>query len=502
MQAAQRLGRAVRDARVLAAMAGLACGAGQAPLQVWPLALLALAIAVWLWRQTTTPRAAAFVGWCFGFGAFLSATFWIAEPFLVDPARHGWMIPFALFGMAGGLALFWSAAFYCAKRLAVFGQGLLALTVMWSLAELMRGFVFTGFPWALPAYIWLDTPVAQLAAYIGPYGLSAVTFGLAALSVQAYVLRSWQGVILPILALVAVFGIGALRFAQPLPQDTDHSLRIVQPNAAQHLKWDPAFIPIFFDRALELSDPKDADLIIWPETSVAAPLYAAGAYLDQIADRTATVPVVVGVQRVSGHRGYNSAAVIDANGVVTQIYDKRHLVPFGEYMPLPRIMNALGLRSFTAQEGFGFSAGDTEVLFDFGPLGKALPLICYEAIFPRDTHSIARPDWLLQITNDAWFGTLSGPQQSLAQARFRAIETGLPMVRAANTGISAVTDARGEVQAFLPLGQAGSLVARLPRALAPTPYVRSGERGVLAFLSLLALCAGLLPLWGKIRKTI
>lgn len=498
MQTAQRLMRAVRDPRALAAIVGLACGAGQAPLQAWPIALIGMTIGAFLWVQTITPRAAATVGWWLGFGAFLSSTFWIAEPFLVNPMRHGWMIPFALFGMAGGLALFWAAAFYLAKR---FGAGLLALTVLWSLAEVLRGFIFTGFPWALPAYIWLDTPVAQLAAYVGPYGLSALTFGLVALCVRACLSQTWRGVVWPVLALAAMFGLGLLRLTQPLPGNTDHMLRIVQPNAAQHLKWDPAFVPMFFDRALELSDPEGADLIIWPETSIAAPLYAAGPYLDQVAARTGTVPVVVGVQRVNGYRGYNSAAVIDANGAVAQIYDKRHLVPFGEYMPLPKLMSALGLRTFTAQEGFGFSAGDTEMLFDFGPLGKALPLICYEAIFPRDTRSAIRPDWLLQITNDAWFGTLTGPQQSLAQARFRAIETGLPMVRAANTGISAITDARGDIQVAIPLGQAGGVTAALPHALPPTLYARIGERGVLGFLSLLALCAWLLPLGRRFRKT-
>ena len=281
-----------------------------------------------------------------------------------------------------------------------------------------------------------------------------------------------------------------------------HSLRIVQPNAAQHLKWDPAYIPLFFERALDLSAPEGADLVIWPETSVPAPLYAAETYLDLVAERSGAAKAVVGLQRVEGRQGYNSAAVVGANGDVEAIYDKRHLVPFGEYMPLPKLMRAIGLRTFTAQAGFGFSAGEDEMLFDFGPMGKALPLICYEAIFPRDARSFERPDWLLQITNDAWFGTITGPQQSLAQARFRAIETGLPMVRAANTGISAITDARGRIQAFIPLGQAGAVTARLPAALSPTLYARHGERIVFGFLSLLALSAWVLPLGRRFRKTV
>lgn len=490
---------AVRAPRLLAVCAGLMCGFGQAPLQAWPIALIGMVIGTVLWGLAETPRRAAMVGWCLGFGGFLSSIFWIAEPFLIEPLRHGWMIPFALFGMAGGLALFWAAAFYVAKRI---GAGFLGLSVFWALAELARGYAFTGFPWALPAYIWLDTPVAQLASYVGPYGLSALTFCIAALCGRAFVMKTLRAALWPAFGLAALFGVGLLRLAQPLPDDTAHSLRLVQPNAAQHLKWDPAFIPIFFQRALDLSDPQGADLVIWPETSVAAPLYAAESYLEQIAARTGAVPVVVGLQRVSGTQGYNSAAVIGAGGTVDAIYDKRHLVPFGEYMPLPKLMSAIGLRSFTAQAGYGFSAGTDAVLFDFGVLGNALPLICYEAIFPRDTHSAERPDWLLQITNDAWFGTLTGPQQSLAQARFRAIETGLPMVRAANTGISAITDARGVVRASIPLGQAGAVTAQLPRALPPTLYVRIGERTILIFLSVLALCASMQPCWRIFRNTV
>lgn len=499
MSAVQRLLSAVRTPRSIAFLAGLTGGLGQAPVQAWPIALIGLSIAASLWAGAKTPRTAAALGWWLGFGTFLSSIFWIAEPFLVEAARHGWMIPFALFGMAGGLALFWSAAFYCAKR---FGTGLLALTVFWSLAELLRGYLFTGFPWALPAYIWLDSPVAQLAAYVGPYGLTTLTFGLAALGARAYLARSLYAMLMPVFGLAALFGLGMWQLDQPVPENTPHSLRIVQPNAAQHLKWDPAYIPIFFERALNLSAPEGADLVIWPETSVPVPLYAAETYLDLVADRSGAAKAVVGLQRVEGFQGYNSAAVIGADGAVEAIYDKRHLVPFGEYMPLPKLMSAIGLRTFTAQEGFGFSAGQDEMLFDFGALGKALPLICYEAIFPRDARSVERPDWLLQITNDAWFGTLTGPQQSLAQARFRAIETGLPMVRAANTGISAITDARGRIQASIPLGQAGAMTAALPAPLPPTFYARHGERVVLGLLSFLALCAWLIPLGQHFRKTV
>lgn len=485
--------------QVLAFIAGILCGLGQAPWQWVALSILGYAVGAVLWAQASSPRAAARIGWFLGLGTFLISISWLVEPFLVEPERHAWIIPFALIGMAGGLALFWAAAFYLSKR---FQTGLLGLVAFWGLAELARGYVLTGFPWAMPAYIWLDTPVAQIAAYTGPYGLTAVTFGLAAMCAQAYLKKTYVSAVWPVLYISTFVGGGMFILRQPLPEDTQQSVRVVQPNAAQHLKWDPAYIPIFFERALDLSTPEGADLVIWPETSVSVPLYAAEPYLEQIAARTAPAQAVVGVQRVEGYRGYNSAAVIGAAGAVQQVYDKRHLVPFGEYMPLPKIMSALGLRTFTAQAGYGFSAGAEAAMFDFGVLGKALPLICYEAIFPRDARSETRPDWLLQLTNDAWFGKLSGPQQSLAQARFRAIELGLPMVRAANTGISAITDARGDIRASIPLGQAGAVNAALPAALPATLYARMGERGVFGFLSFLGLCACLLPLQRRFRKTI
>ncbi len=489
----------IRGRYGLAFVAGLFIGAGQAPLQLWPLALCGMAIVFVLWDRAGTSRQAAAVGWWTGFGTFLCAMSWLVEPFLVEPSRTAWMIPFALIGMTGGLALFWSLSFHFSKR---FSTGLMGLVVLWALAELARGYVFTGFPWALPAYIWLDTPVAQLAAYVGPYGLTALTFALAALCARAYVRRSAGSIALPVVVSVALFGLGAVRLAQPLPAATEHSLRVVQPNAPQHLKWDPTYIPLFFERALDLSDPTGADLVIWPETSVAAPLYAATPYLDQIAARVGAATAVVGLPRVDQERAYNSAVIIGAEGSVDAVYDKRHLVPFGEYIPFPKLLSALGLQVFTAQAGYGFTAGTSEALFDFGALGKALPLICYEAIFPRDTRSAERPDWLLQMTNDAWFGTLTGPQQSLAQARFRAIELGLPMVRAANTGISAITDARGEIIASIPLGEAGAVTANLPGTLPATLYARLGERAVMILLTIIALGAWLLPLFQRNRKTV
>jgi apolipoprotein N-acyltransferase len=202
-----------------------------------------------------------------------------------------------------------------------------------------------------------------------------------------------------------------------------------------------------------------------------------------IAEAAGGVPVALGVQRSEGLRYFNSLAVIGPDAVPRAVYDKFHLVPFGEYIPFGDLAARFGLSAFAAQAGNGYTAGPGAALLDLGDLGRVQPLICYEAVFPQDLRAVpARPDWLLQATNDAWFGQLSGPWQHLAQARMRAIEMGLPLARAANTGISAMIDARGRVVAALGLDRAGVVDADLPAALPVTPYARLGDLPVLLVL--------------------
>ncbi len=454
------------------------------------MALFGLAAGILLWQRSQSVRDAAWIGWALGFGTFLGALNWLVNPFLVEPLRHGWMIPFALSFMCGGLALLWAGAFAAARGVKLGTFGLLAL---WTAIELARGWIFTGFPWALPAYIWLDTSVAFWSAVLGPYGLTGLTLALAALLAQVGMRKHLNGRGVGLLALVfiAIFGGGHLLGEQAHTADTTTRVRVVQPNAPQHQKWDPRYIPVFYDLALQLSDASQADLVVWPETALAQMLNFAEPQLREIAERVAPATAVVGGRRIDGRRGYNSIAVIGEGGALDAVYDKHHLVPFGEYLPLPQVLSTLGFGTFTASEGYGFSAGAGPQLLDFGAAGRALPLICYEAIFPRDLRGTERPDFLLHLTNDAWFGRFAGPQQSLAQARFRAIETGLPMVRAANTGISAVIDPRGEIRRSVPLGQAGAVTAPLPEAAAPTIYSRFHETGVAILIAAFAILGGL-----------
>jgi apolipoprotein N-acyltransferase len=275
--------------------------------------------------------------------------------------------------------------------------------------------------------------------------------------------------------------------AEPEPAARDVVLRLVQPNADQKVKWDPDVAAMLFDRQLSFSAvlPRP-DLVIWPETSVPYLMENNPEVGQAISVAAGGVPVVAGIQRYDGVQAWNSLAVIGDAGQITALYDKYHLVPFGEYIPFGDVLyDWFGIRAFAARQGNGYAAGDGPQVIDLGArLGRFVPLICYEAVFPQDLRGLPeRPDWILQITNDAWFGTLTGPYQHLAQARFRAIEQGLPLVRVANTGITVVVDARGRIVAALPRGVAAYLDTGLPGALDVTPYATWGEVPVLVLLA-------------------
>jgi len=465
---------------------GAVMAAGQAPLGFWWLTLAGFAALCVLLVRADGWKPAAWTGLFAGAGHFALALNWIIEPFLVDPWTYGWMAPFAVILISFGMALFWALAAGIAARLP-HGRRAIGFAVLLTVAEFARGHVLTGFPWALPGHVWIGSAPAQLAAWVGPTGLTLLTLLLAALPVAWH----WKGGIVSVIALAAAFGAGWWRLDRPEPAATGRIVRIVQPNAEQAMKWDPDRAAMLFQRSLDLTaSPGRKDLVVWPETSVP---YLLDNYVAEEIAFAAGVPAAVGIQRTEGERAFNSLAVIMPDATVGHIYDKHHLVPFGEYMPFGDTLAKVGISAFAAQMGNGYSAGPGPEVLDLGPLGQALPLICYEAVFPQDLVTPTRPDWILQITNDAWFGTLTGPYQHLAQARLRAIEQGLPMVRAANTGVSAIIDGKGRVLAALPSGEAGYLDAALPSPLPPTLYSRAGEWPVLAVLALLAALTAFLP---------
>lgn len=473
----------------LAALAlGVAMAAGLAPLGLWWLAMPALVLAIRLALRTSP----GWVGWLVGVGYFGAGLNWIVEPFMVDVAKDGWMAPFALVLMAGGLALFWAAGFGLGARFAQRGLGVVAgLTAM----EFLRGYALTGFPWALVSHIWIDTPVAQVDALVGPFGLTLLTVLAAALAARF----TPRGIAIGLAMLAGGWGYGLYALSLPAPPPSNLTLRLVQPNAPQDAKWDPDHAQMFFDRLMKstAASPKSGtgkiDLIIWPETALPYLVEDDPRLPEMISSAAHNIPVAVGLQRVergTDIRGFNSLHVFGPGGTLLAAYDKHHLVPFGEYIPLGDLAyDWFGIEAFASQTGHAYSAGPGPKVLDLGALGKVLPLICYEVVFPQDLRVATRADWILQVTNDAWFGTLSGPFQHAAQARLRAIEQGLPLVRVANTGVTEMIDARGRVTASLPFGTEGFLDAALPGPLSAPLYARYGEIPALILLAGLAALA-------------
>jgi apolipoprotein N-acyltransferase len=468
--------------------AGLAFGlgaiiaSGQAPLDQWMLALAGLAAALMLVARAPSASAAAWTGLFLGGGHFALALSWIVEPFLIEPEVYAWMIPFVLILLPFGLGLFWALAAGLAHRFgATYAHRVLLCAVTLTAAELTRGYIFTGFPWAMIGHIFIDTPIAQVAAFGGAGGLTL----LALLVTGIPVALGGRWIAVPILSLFLLTVWGDNLQSPAYPADLT-IVRLVQPNAEQHLKWDPDRAQSHMQRLLDLTRAPGTgarpDMVVWPETSVPYLLNNNDDLLRAIGDAGQGAPVAFGIQRVDGNRGYNTLAVVDHAGRITHTYDKHHLVPFGEYIPFGDIaFDLFGITAFAAQQGAGYSAGPGPAVLDLGPkLGRVLPLICYEAVFPQDLRAASltapsRATWILHITNDAWFGTLTGPWQHLAQARLRAIENGLPVLRAANTGVSAVIDARGRVVAQIPLGRAAFVDAAVPQPLPPTFYARIGD---------------------------
>ena len=511
---------------LIAFLAGAASTLALPPTNVWPVPFVTFPVLVWLVDGAAGTRfggvlAAASAGWWFGFGYFLAGLYWLGHAFLVDAKTFGWLLPFAVTALPAAMAIYTALGLALARAIWTRGATrILALAVALTLTEWLRGHLFSGFPWntfgyALISPLWL----AQGAALIGIWGLTFLAVAIyaspAALAdprtdtTRPWVAPALSGVVI---AALAIYGVARLAGTSTNYVEGVH-LRIMQPNLQQDDKFNYARKQQVMDRYLALSDRKDGPQstglrgvthLIWPES--AFPFFLTREP-DVLAQISALLPkgtvLITGAIRAPDSQGvvnraYNSIYVIGDDGSILSVYDKVHLVPFGEYLPFQDLLERLGLEQLTKVRG-GFIPGERRQNQPAPGAPNFLPLVCYEIIFASDAvpHSEqpnwlyrhlgryfdwpfvagngARPGWLLNLTNDGWFGASAGPYQHFQQARVRAIEEGLPLVRAANTGISAVVDPLGRVVASLPLGVEGILDAALPQPLAPTPYARLGD---------------------------
>jgi apolipoprotein N-acyltransferase len=504
---------------------GALAAASMQPLLFWPALFVSFPVLVWLIDGIFLERLAKFragfhafaIGWAFGFGYFLASLYWIGAAFLIDAQTYAWMMPLAVAALPAGMALYWGAAVALAALFWPSGiRRILFLASLLALSEWLRGRLFTGFPWnALGYAAEAFDGLSQIAAYVGVWGLTFLVIlwaSLPALLSDSDLSRSGKrSAHCLMLSALALWLTGTVRLeTAETAVIPGISVRIVQPNISQSDKWRTDNAANIFDDLIGLSIEPAADRsegailpthVVWPESSVPFLIDEQPEALAAIGQALPDSAVLLmgslrravpeGTPKRDAHV-YNSLFAIDGLGRIRAIYDKWHLVPYGEYLPLANWLEPLGLRRLVTVPGsFDRGLGVRTIAVSNTP--GFSPLICYEAIFPLAVAEAGRrPEWLLNITNDGWFGLTSGPYQHLAQARFRSIEEGLPLIRAANTGISAVIDAHGRVLGHLPLATRGIIDRRLPAAIPPPPYARFGD---LAFFLMLTLSAAtvLLP---------
>jgi apolipoprotein N-acyltransferase len=489
----------------IALAAGALSAFAMAPFNAWPLLFLTFPVMVWLIDGAGAGPlrgvpAAAMAGWWFGLGYFVPGLYWIGYAFLVDASTFAWLLPAAILGLPAYLALFTAFGFALARLIWTRDSSrVLALAACLTLSEWLRGHVLTGFPWNAFGYALTEPlALAQTASLIGLWGL---TFLAVAIFASPAVLidgtsrgrKPWIAPVMALLLLTAMGSFGIVRLSlQPTMTVANVKLRIMQPNLQQDARFNYSAKAEVMRKYLTLSDRaagpqstgvRDASILIWPESAFPFFLTREADAVAQIADLLPKGTVLItGSVRAPDlppgekiTRAYNSIYVIDHDGSVLSVYDKLHLVPFGEFLPFQDLMEKLGFEQLTRVQG-GFIPGTRRHTMEVPNAPRVLPLICYEAIFPGDVASRDdRPGWIVNLTNDGWFGISTGPYQHLQQARVRAIEQGLPLVRAANTGISAVVDPLGRIVAQLGLGIEGVLDSSLPSAVRPTVYARVGD---------------------------
>ena len=512
--------RSLALACLLAALAGALATLSLPPYGVWPVLLISYPVLVWLLdgagARRSFPRGFA-IGWCFAFGYFVPSLWWISEAFWVEPEKFAALIPFAVAGLPSYLALYWGAACGLAARLWSTGfSRLLLLSCLLAAGEWLRGNMLTGFPWNLPGYAAGPFDgFSQLASIGGIYSLTAIVLLLAMAPAVLWQYGSWAPrrpsfVLVAVLYTAAIGAhlwgnqrIAAYEVAGAQAAGQSRQVRIVQPSIPQNRKWDRDARQQIVDTYLAMTAQgwpaavAEPPLVFWPESAL--PLLLAEE--DQLRGRIAgllpegSMLFTGGLHRVTGSDGtaqiFNSLLLIGPGGAIRGRHDKVRLVPFGEFLPFSFLLEPLGIRQL-ANLPQGFAGGTEEGVVAVAGAPSFAGFICYEAVFPRSWPYPVQPNLLVNVTNDAWFGVSGGPHQHLAQARFRAIEQGVPMVRAANTGISAIVNAVGRITGSLPLQEKAILEAKLPPVLGQTAYGRFGDMLfvglLLSFVTAILIC--------------
>lgn len=488
----------------------------QPPFDIFIAGFIAFPLLVWLIDGAVPDKEkgpikrffpAGIIGWWFGFGYFVSGLWWIGTALLVDAQQFAWAIPLAVLGLPAFLAIFYGLAAVIARLLWSDGIGrIFAIALGFGFTEWLRTFVFTGFPWNALGYAAMPTPMMmQSVAVIGLVGMSA----LAALVFSAPALFSGgrlakSGIALAVFLIAAHIGFGAWTLSNAPALDADRTtlaIRIVQPSISQSLKWDNNERRAIFDKFIAMTQQAPAegkakpDVVIWPETAVPYILSSTPEALAQIGEVIGDDQVLLaGAVREElvprrDPRYYNSILTINGQGRITDYTDKVHLVPFGEYLPFEGILRSLGLQEVVEMPG-GFTAAKARHAINVMEGQTFLPLICYEAIFPDELSYTGRKvTAIVNVTNDAWYGDTPGPYQHFRQAQIRSVEQGLPLVRAANNGISAVVDAYGRIIEELPLDAVSVIDAYLPEERVPFWGTAPGGKQTLSLLlTLLVIC--------------
>ena len=492
---------------ILAIALGSGLAAGMPPTGVWPLLVVIFSGLVWLLDSITNTKRHAFViGWWFGIGFFSLGSYWIAYAFLVYPARFAWMIPFALTILTVVLALFTGMATWLTVTISRPGpQRGIALAGAWTTSEMLRGTLFGGFPWNPVAHAWTNVEsVLQSAAFLGVYGtglltILIITIPATLIGYKDLLVDQRMRINLAVTGtLLLLWGAGSMRLSlagsiEEHPMVENVLLRIVQPNIAQSLRWIPELrVRHFFQQIAMSLGPgfEKVTHVIWPETAVA---FSLDWHREARQLVSQAVPyggaVLTGVIRTTSPssgvmRFWNSLMAINHNGTILALYDKAHLVPFGEYMPIWSLFSMQQM----ARDSRDFSSGPGLQTISIVGLPPFSPLICYEVIFPgKVVERTGHPQWILNVTNDAWFGRSAGPYQHLASARWRAVEEGIPLIRVAVTGISAVVDPYGRILETIGLGIAGVRDVSLPVALTQAPLFAKWGNTIALTLTLLCL---------------